>query len=62
MLDPKNIGPGEEQHELFTFRAGRTKKRRCQYDYRDSDGTLFSCIRPTLEDCRQARDIWLEKR
>lgn len=60
MLDPKNIGPEEEQHEYFKDRVNR--KRRCQYDYRDSDGTLFSCIRTTLEDCRRARDLWLSKR
>jgi len=60
MLDPKNIGPGEEQHEYYICRV--TKKRRCQYDYRAPDGTLFSCVRLTLEDCRRARDVWLESR
>lgn len=60
MLNPKNINPGEEQHEYFKDRI--TKKRRCQYDYRDNDGTLFSCVKLTLEDCRRARDAWLEKR
>lgn len=60
MLDPRNIGANEEQHETYKDRV--TKKRRCQYDYRASDGTLFSCIRNTLEDCRKARDAWNDKR
>lgn len=60
MLDPKNIAPNEEQHEYY--KDSITRKRRCQYDYRDSDGTLFSCTRPTLEECRRARDAWIEKR
>jgi hypothetical protein len=60
MLNPTNIRSGEEQHEYFKDRI--TKKRRCQYDYRDADGTLFSCVKTTLEDCQRARDAWLEKR
>lgn len=60
MLNPKNINLGEEQHEYYKDRI--TKKRRCQYDYRDSDGELFSCIKITLEDCRAARDAWRQKK
>ena len=51
--------PGQEQYEYF---LDAHKKRRCQYDYRDTDGELFSCVKLTLEDCRLARDIWLDKR
>lgn len=60
MVDPKNVGPGQEQHEYFIDSA--TRKRRCQYDYRDDDGELFSCVRTTLADCRLARNIWLDSR
>lgn len=56
MLNPQNLRPGEEQYEVFTSRIG---KRMVQYDYRDNDGTLFSCVRRTLGDCRNARNIWL---
>lgn len=56
MLDPKNLLPRQEQHENYTCRV--TKKRRCAYDYRASTGELFSCTRPTLEACREARDEW----
>lgn len=59
MLDPKNIGPEQEQYEYFTDNPARIS--RCRYDYRDSRGELFSCVRLSLEDCRNARDIWLGK-
>lgn len=52
--------PGQEQHETFARKVGRQTKRYIQYDYRHVDGELFSCIKPTLEDCRAARDAWLE--
>ncbi len=48
---------GEERHEYFTPAfARRTKKRFCQYDYRHMDGELFSCVAPTLAECRRRRD------
>lgn len=59
MLNPKNLLPGDEQHEYYKDRVLR--KRRCQYDYRSTDGRLFSCVRPTLEACRAARDEWASK-
>lgn len=27
-----------------------------KYDYRHSDGELFSCVADTLKECRQRRD------
>jgi len=54
--------PGMEQYETFTRKVcGKTKKY-CSYDYRHYDGELFSCTKPTLKDCRAARDLWLEKK
>lgn len=58
MLDPKNVGNGEEQYEQF--RRGR--KMYVQYDYRDTDGKLFSTVKPTLAACREARDEWLRSK
>ena len=53
----------EERHEYFTLALSpRRKKRLCQYDYRDADGELFSCVAPTLEECRAKRDIWLNNK
>lgn len=62
MLNPKNLLPEEEQHEVFFSGVGRRQKKMVQYDYRAADGELFSCIRLTLEACRAARDEWSSKR
>lgn len=54
--------PGQEQYEYYTSRVGRKPKKYCQYDYRHTDGTLFSCVRPTLDACREARNEWMKGR
>lgn len=51
---------GTEQYETFSARIGRKTIKRVQYDYRTTDGTLFSCVALSLEDCRQKRDQWLK--
>jgi len=54
---------GEERYEYFTPAfARRTKKWFCQYDYRHTDGELFSCVAPIWEECRRKRDEWLNKK
>ena len=50
---------GQEQYETFTRKVGRKTKKYVQYDYRHTDGELFSCVKPTLDACRAARDAWL---
>jgi len=62
MIRPQDIGRGEEQHELFTANTGGKGKRLCHYDYRDEGGELFSCVKKTLEECREARDEWMGRR
>lgn len=63
MLDPKNLSNGEEQYEEFKRRRGlRERKALVQYDYRDTDGELFSTVKPTLDACRAARDEWLNSK
>ena len=47
---------GEERIEFFTIRT----KTRVQYDYRTSDGQLFSCVADNLDVAREKRDRWLE--
>lgn len=47
---------GTERYEFFTFRGSR--KRMVQYDYRHTDGRLFSCVAPDLETARNRRDEW----
>ena len=60
MLNPKNLTNGQEQHEAF--KSNVTRKTAVQYDYRDTDGELFSCVKSTLDSCRAARDAWLQKK
>ncbi len=50
---------GSENYETFSTRIGRKRVKRVQYDYRHTDGELFSCIAGTLEECRERRDKWL---
>ncbi|GHU68056.1 hypothetical protein FACS189413_04070 [Bacteroidia bacterium] len=33
-----------------------------QYDYRHTNGNLFSTVASTLEECREKRDKWLQKK
>lgn len=50
-------GLGEERLEVFISMG----KSRYQYDYRHTNGKLFSCIGKSLADCRAKRDAWLSK-
>ena len=51
---------GTEKSERFQLGIGRRKRTLVQYDYRHpTDGELFSCVKPTLDECRAARDKWL---
>lgn len=51
---------GIEKYEYFTL-AHRPKQKLIQYDYRDEHGNLFSCVKSTLEKCRECRNHWLER-
>ena len=50
---------GTERYESFQLGYGRRKRTLIQYDYRDYDGTLFSCVKPTLDECRAERNKWI---
>ncbi len=54
--------PGTEQYEVFHTGYRTKRKKHYQYDYRHTDGTLFSCVSDTLQECRQRRDQWLNKK
>ncbi len=60
MLNLSSLQNGQEQHESFKHPVRRNQTL-VQYDYRHTNGHLFSCVKPTLEQCRQARDIWVQK-
>lgn len=49
---------GSENYENFMF----NNKPYFQYDYRHTNGDLFSTIAPTLEKCREKRDNWLNQK
>ena len=43
---------GTEKYEKSQTGIGRRKRTLMQYDYRHTDGELFSCVKPTLDECR----------
>ena len=50
---------GQENYERYKdFR----KKWLFQYDYRHTDGELFSTVAKTLDECRRRRDEWIAKK
>lgn len=54
---------GTEKYETFIASGRRWKGVvNFQYDYRHTDGELFSCVKTSLEACRAARDLWLSKK
>lgn len=53
---------GTEKYESFQSGIGRRKRTLVQYDYRHhSNGELFTCVCPTLEECRAKRDEWMNR-
>lgn len=50
-----------EKYEKF-YSGRRPRKAMIQYDYRHTDGELFSTVAPTLEQCREKRNLWLNKK
>lgn len=49
---------GSEQYEMYPH-PFKKRVELCQYDYRHTDGELFSCVAPSLEAARAKRDQWL---
>ena len=47
---------GAEKYEHFQSGIGRRRRTLVQYDYRHTDGELFACVKPSLDECRAARD------
>ena len=54
---------GEENTEHFTVDfGGKGAKEKVQYDYRHTDGELFSCIADNIEQAREKCDNWLKNK
>lgn len=49
--------PGKEQYDEFWSET--VSRPLVQYDYRHHDGTLFSTVRNSIDECRSQRDFWL---
>lgn len=56
------ITPDTERYERFMSAHRGKHTLFYQYDYRATDGTLFSTVAKTLKECRQRRDEWLAKK
>lgn len=52
--------PRQEKYITFIVGAFRGTEY-FQYDYRHTDGELFSTVAKTLEECQKQRDGWLLK-
>lgn len=52
---------GKENYTIFIAGAFRGTEY-YQYDYRDTEGELFSTVAKSLEECRKKRDEWLSKK
>jgi len=57
MLNPSVLKPGQEQYEKFTYRG----KARVQYDFRDTNGKLYSTVAGTLDQAREKVMRQIEK-
>ena len=52
---------GQEQYTRFVAGVFRGTIY-YQYDYRDTDGELFSTVAKSLEECHRQRDEWVNKK
>lgn len=50
--------PGCENYTSFTTKLRGKRVRLLQYDYREKNGRLFSCVGESLAVCRKKRDEW----
>lgn len=55
-LNAANCQPGHERYVYFTHHT----RSLCQYDYRAKNKELFTTVKPTIEECRQALAEWLK--
>ena len=53
---------GQEQYETFTTRIGLKRVSRLQYDYRHTNGELFSTVAKNLSEVRKMRDAWIKEK
>jgi hypothetical protein len=49
---------GAEQYERFYLTVKGKKQYYYQFEYRHVNGNLFVTTKPTLAECKAARDTW----
>jgi hypothetical protein len=54
-------GKDQERYEYFKMGYGKKAKKMVQYDYRNQEGELFSCVAPTLEKARQKKENYFNR-
>lgn len=59
VLTTKNLG--SENYQTIKL-AAMPRKTFVQYDFRHTDGELFSTVASSLEICRKRKDEWLENK
>jgi len=59
MLDPKDLKNGEHQYEKYF--STNYKDYLIQYDYRHTNGELFSTVKRTLKECEAVKDKWVAR-
>lgn len=59
-MNAKNLQNGQEQHERYYSPVMGCDM--VQYDYRHTDGKLYSTIAKTTYHARKRRDRWLERK
>lgn len=47
---------------LLLILVGRKTYNKIQYDYWHTDGELFSCVANSLDEAREKKDNWLNKK
>lgn len=52
----------KENYEFFTVNLGRKTYEKVQYDYRHTDGELFSCVANSLDEAREKKNKWLNNK
>lgn len=60
MSEPSLLLPGKEDY--CNYYSMIMKKEMVQYDYRDVDGELFSCVTKDLEEARSKKEEWLKNK
>lgn len=60
MSEPSLLLPGKEDY--CNYYSTIMKKEMVQYDYRDVDGELFSCVTNSIEEARAKKEEWLKNK